>query len=179
MRKINSILSIVVFSIFVLHMIAGGLLMANAIPYIPALHHSLSGLLAAAALLHTVIAVKLTADTLVAVKKSGVSYMKENTIFWARRASGFAVMAFIIVHSLIFIFEKGEPGSFTPAELACSIMLSVSVLVHVVTNIRPLMTALGRSGRGKAAVTAIFVVSLPVLISAAAFVVYFIVSGVR
>ena len=178
MRKINAILTIIAFAIFVLHMTAGGLLMMHVIPYMPVLQLTLSWSLITAASAHVIVSVKLTFDSLIAMKKSGVSYMKENMMFWARRASGFAVMAFMVLHVLIFMFEKGEPGTFSNIDLLCSILLSASVLIHVVTNIRPLITGLGKSGRGKGAKVAIFIASLLVLVSAAAFVVYYIITSV-
>lgn len=174
MRKINSILSIIMLVVFVMHMTASGLLMVHVIPYISVLMHTLSGTLILVVAVHTVIGIKLSVDTLSAMKKSDAGYMNDNMIFWARRASGFAVLAFVIIHIIIFMSEKGVPGTFTFFRLLCSILLSLSVLIHVITNIRPLMIGLGRSGRGKGAATLILVSSLLLLASGAAFVVYYI-----
>ena len=174
MRKINSVLSIAVLALFILHMAVGSLLMAGILPYIAFLLHTLSGTLILVAAAHTAVGAKLTCDTFAALKKSGASYIGDNLPFWIRRVSGLAVMLFVILHTAIFTDETGEPGRFDALRLICSILLVLSVLLHIVTNIRPLMAGLGKRSFGKAVTIPALTLSLLLLAAGAAFIVYFI-----
>ena len=174
MRKLNAILSIVVLAVFVLHMAVDSLLMIGVINDYPVLQNSLSWLLLIVVAAHTVIGIKLTADTFASMKKSGVSYMNDNLLFWTRRISGFAVMLFIVLHMAIFINGNGEKEIFDTFGLICSILFILSLILHIVTNIRPLISGLGKQCTGISISLTAFVFSLTVLASGAAFVIYYV-----
>lgn len=178
MRKFNSILAAAICALFLLHIIIGSLQLAGLLPGGNNIMQAGSWLLIAAVGAHTIIGIKLTADTLTALKKSGAGYFRDNKLFWIRRISGFAVMLFIAEHIILFM-GHGSGGSFRlnlfdVPQLIMSILLVLSVLLHIVTNIRPLMLAFGaRASKGPAADIAVIFSAL-LLVSGAAFVVYFV-----
>ena len=178
MRKFNAILGIAIFALFLLHIIVGSLQLTGLIPGGNVFMQAGSWLLITAVCVHTAIGIRLTADTFTAVKKSGASYFRENKLFWIRRISGFAVMLFIAAHVILFM-GHGSGGAFRlnlfdVPQLIMSILLVLSVLLHIVTNIRPLMLAFGaRSGKEFIADMAV-IFSVLLLVSGAAFAVYFV-----
>ncbi len=178
MRKINAILGMVIFALFLLHIIIGSLQLSGLIPGGNIVMKAGSWLLIAAVGVHTVIGIKLTVDTLTAIKKSGASYFRENKLFWIRRISGLAVMFFIAAHIMLFM-GHGSGGAFRLnvfdlPQLIMSILLVISVLVHIVTNIRPLMIALGSRGAKDFIADMAVIFSVLLLVSGAAFVVYYV-----
>ena len=178
MRKINAILGMVIFALFLLHIIIGSLQLSGLIPGGNIVMQTGSWLLIAAVGVHTVIGIKLTVDTLTAIKKSGASYFRENKLFWIRRISGLAVMFYIAAHLMLFM-GHGSGGAFRLnvfdlPQLIMSILLVISVLVHIVTNIRPLMIALGSRGAKDFIADMAVIFSVLLLVSGAAFVVYYV-----
>ena len=72
---------------------------------------------------HTVIGVILTVQSLQTAKQSGKMYLKQNVIFWARRASGMAILILLLFH--IGLFGKVQNGTyilfpFTTVKMAVS-----------------------------------------------------------
>ena len=59
---------------------------------------------------HTVIGVILTVQSLQTAKQSGKMYLKQNAIFWARRASGLAILILLFFH--IGLFGKVQNGTY-------------------------------------------------------------------
>lgn len=178
MRKINAILGMVIFALFLLHIIIGSLQLSGLIPGGNIVMKAGSWLLIAAVGVHTVIGIKLTVDTLTAIKRSGASYFSENKLFWIRRISGLSVMFFIAAHIMLFM-GHGSGGAFRLnvfdlPQLIMSILLVISVLVHTVTNIRPLMIALGSRGAKDFIADMAVICSVLLLVSGAAFVVYYV-----
>ncbi|MBR2283893.1 MAG: pilus assembly protein PilX [Ruminococcus sp.] len=178
MRRFNAILSMGVLVLFLVHAIAGGFQLAGLIPGGNTVMQVLAWIMAGLICVHMVIGIKLTADTLRAIRRSGKSYFKENALFWARRISGFAVMLFIAAHIVLFL-GKNEDGAFRLSyfgtlQLISQLLLVISVAVHVITNIRPLMTGLGIRSYGKFAFDILFVLSVLLFFAGAGFVIYFI-----
>ena len=77
-------------------------------------------------ILHALIGTILGIETVKAMKKSGVFYLRENLAFFAQRISGFAMLLFILVHLLIF-YVKDSPKfvlhDFGVQQLTVSILL--------------------------------------------------------
>ena len=178
MRKFNAVLSMAALALFVFHAIAGSFQLFGASEGGSAIMNAATWTMLAAVILHTVIGIKLTADTLTAMKKSGGSnYFKENKLFWIRRISGFAVMLFIAAHVAIFMGHNGSDGYrlnlFDVPQLILSVLMVLSVLLHVSVNIRPLMLAIGaKSGRTLIGDIAL-ILSVIMVVAAAAFIVYY------
>ena len=178
MRKINSVLSIVIIVLFLLHMIMGSLLLLGIIPYIGAIMGTLPHLLGTAIFAHIIIGAKLGIDTLYAMKKSGVGYFSENKLFWVRRISGGAVLLFMILHASLFvrISHSGEyyPKLFDLPQLICSILFFISLMLHIASNIRPLVIALG-AGKAETKIgSAAVILAILLLFAAVAFIYYFV-----
>ena len=178
MRKFNAILGMSIFALFLLHIILGSLQLAGLIPGGNIVMSAGAWLLIAAVCAHTVIGVKLTADTLKALKKSGAGHFRDNRLFWVRRISGFALMFFIAAHLIIFMGHGSGSGfrlnAFDVPQLIMSLLLVLSLLLHIITNIRPLMTALGARGAKEFLTDAAVVFSVMLLLAGAAFIVYYI-----
>lgn len=174
MRKFNAVLTAVIMVFFLVHMILGSFQMmgiggtvASAISWISA------GLVG----VHMIIGVKLTVDTLRAQKQAGASYFKENKLFWARRISGFAVMVLLFFH--FTAFGKYVEGNyrlefFNTGRLVTQILLVITLAVHIISNVRPMMISFGIRSLKEWIGDILFVLSVLLLFAAAAFVVYYL-----
>lgn len=105
MRKWNTILSVLMLLIFMIHGIMGSFMLNG-------VGSSAGKLLAwigvGILVVHTVIGVILTVQSLQTAKQSGKMYLKQNAIFWARRASGLAILILLFFH--IGLFGKVQNG---------------------------------------------------------------------
>lgn len=176
MRKWNAVLSMGILVLFLVHAIAGGFQLLGVIPGGSGFLSVLSWIMTALIALHAVIGTILTVQTVRIQKRAGALYLKENRLFWTRRVSGFAVMLLILSHILIFIGKQGEAYRLHPfgaVELVTQVLLVLSIAVHVLTNIRPLMTALGARGWRDFFVDILLVLSVLLFFAGIAFLVYF------
>jgi succinate dehydrogenase/fumarate reductase cytochrome b subunit len=126
---------------------------------------------------HTVLGVLLTVDTLKQSKNNGKLYLKENALFWTRRASGLAILIMVFFH--IGLFGKVMDGQyilfeFTPAKLIVQLLLIAALFVHVFANIRPLFISLGIINNRERKADLFLVLSILVLFMAGSTVIYFI-----
>ena len=107
MRRINSLLTLLILVLFLLHGIFGAFQLFG----IGAT--ALKGLARAALTLtvvHALIGVKLTYDSIRVWRKTGAAYFRENRMFWTRRISGLAVLVLLVFHMLAFS-ATGSGGS--------------------------------------------------------------------
>ena len=178
MRKVNAIVSMGMFLMFLIHAAMGSLQLAGLIKGGSAAIIGSAFLLFILMLIHIVIGIKLLIDTKKAVGRSGASYFKENKLFWIRRISGAAIVIFMALH--VMYFTGGIKDSvfrflrFGALQLTEQLLLVLSVAVHVITNIKPLMLAFGGKDRRETALDILLVLSAILLLSAAGFVIYFI-----
>jgi len=104
-------------------------------------------LLVALCCVHAVLGIILTVDAVVVARRTHAGYGLLNARFWASRISGLAICVFIFTHTVVFqaVVTSGayRLRPFDNAELALSLGLVVSMLVHIIVNARPLMIALG------------------------------------
>ena len=178
MRKWNGIIAFGILVLFLVHAIWGSLELSGMTgggkTAFTALSHTMVVLIA----LHIAIGTKLTFDSIRAAKKAGVSYFKENKLFWIRRISGFAAMFFILFH--VLVFSPRQSGAafrlhfFGIGELIFQILLAATLALHVLTNIRPLMLALGSRKFWGLFLDILLVLAVLFLLFGVAFVVYFI-----
>lgn len=73
-------------------------------------------------------------------------YLKQNAIFWARRASGLAILILLFFH--IGLFGKVQNGTyilfpFTTVKMVTQLLFVAAIFVHIFINIRPLLVSLG------------------------------------
>ena len=174
MRRFNAILTALILALFLIHAVLGGFQLlgvgntaAKATAWVAV----------ALIAVHTAIGVKYTADTLRVWKKTGVSYFKENQLFWARRISGFAIMVLLFFHLTAF----GDSGSgayrlkwFDTAKLTTQLLLVAAIALHVITNVKPLLISFGIRSLKPRAGDILFVLSVLMLFFAAAFIVYYL-----
>ena len=173
MRKLNAVLSMLILVLFILHAVFGSF-------QILGIGNTALKLLAWVSvcliIVHTVIGIKLTWDTLRIQKKNGVSYFKENKLFWIRRISGFAVMVLLFFH--ITAFGHTSNGfyrlhNFNAAKLTSQILLVASVGVHILSNVKPIMLAFGIRSFKHWIYDILIVLSFVLLFMAIALVVYY------
>ncbi|MBP3736027.1 MAG: hypothetical protein J6I56_03325, partial [Lachnospiraceae bacterium] len=141
-----------ILALFIVHAVAGGFQLTGVIPGgdrgLTVLARGLVVLIG----IHMTIGIILTFQTLAGMRRSGGKgshYFRQNLLFWMRRISGFALMFFILYHVLLFLGESGDVYRlklFAGPELASQILFVLSLIVHLLTNIRPLMIALGIDG---------------------------------
>ena len=177
MRKWNAILSMGILALFLIHAIAGSFQLSGFIHGGSAIMEKIARAMVCLIFIHFVIGIKLTADTVKAVKKSGTSYFKENKLFWIRRISGFAVMLFVIFHIMIFLGTNNGAyrlNLFEGIQLSSQLLLVLSVAVHVVTNIKPLMISIGAKSYKMFLTDIILVLSVLLVFMGAAFIVYYL-----
>ena len=178
MRKFNAMLTSAIMVLFLVHAVAGGFQLAGWLPGGSAVLKIAAWTMTALIAVHTVIGIKLTADTLRAIKSSGASYYKENRLFWLRRISGFAVMLFLITHVLIFV-GQGEGSSyrlslFEGAQLASQLLLVLSLALHIISNVKPAMLSFGIKSYKELGLDLLVVLSVLLLLIGGAFVVYYL-----
>ena len=177
MRRANAIISAALLVLFVIHMVWGGLSLIGAGGGNP-VFSILTYIFMALAIVHIIIGVKLTVDTIMAAKSSGVFYFKENRLFLARRISGFALIVFMAVH--VAVFSGTNDGGrfrlnlFDLDALIFNILLVASLFVHLACNIRPLKIALGLSDKKNFKTDVVLVLSILLLFAAAAFLIYYV-----
>lgn len=174
MRKWNAILTAVVLLLFLAHGILGSFQMLGAAtPLTKALSWTMTALVA----VHVVLSGKLTADTLRVWKKTGAGYFRENRLFWARRISGLAVMVLLLFH--VWAFGETSGGVFRlkwfdTFKLATQLLLVLTIAAHVVMNVKPMLISFGVRRLKDAAGDILFILSVLLLVMAAAFIVYYL-----
>ena len=177
MRKCNAVLSIGILALFLIHAVAGAFQLFGFISGGSAVMEKIAFAMVCLIFIHFVIGIKLTFDTVTAIKKSGASYFKENKLFWIRRISGFAVMLFVIFHIMIFLGTNNGAyrlNLFEGIQLASQLLLVLSAAVHVITNIKPLMIAVGAKSYRVFLTDIILVLSILLVLTGIAFVIYYL-----
>lgn len=178
MRKWNAMISMSILLLFLIHAVIGGLILAGITSGGNQVMRVLAWVMLVLIAVHVVIGIRLTVDSLIACKKAGVSYFKENKLFWTRRISGFAIIVFILFHVIVFMGDSAggvyRLHYFGSPQMILQILLVVSVAVHVITNVNPLLIALGRKSLKKYAVDILLVISALLLFAGIAFIIYYI-----
>ncbi len=173
MRKINAVITPVILILFILHGVSGAF---NLTGFGNSLTRIIAWPMAGLIGVHMVFGIILTAQTLQAQNKAGVSYPKENRLFWARRISGFLIMILIGFHVYAFTGVSADHfrlTEFTSVLLGCQILLVISIAVHVISNVKPMLIALGVPKLKPRAGDIIFWVTILLCVMAAAFIFYY------
>ena len=174
MRKINTILSVLLLVIFMLHGLMGSFMLLG-------IGSSAGKILAwigvAVLAVHTVIGVILTIKTLKISKNAGSSYLKQNAVFWARRASGLAILILMFFH--IGLFGGVQDGMyilfpFTTVKFITQLLLVAALFIHLFINIRPLLVSLGIISYKERRGDIYLILSVLLLFSAGAVIIYYI-----
>ena len=177
MRKWNAVISGLMLILFLAHAIMGGMELIGLYEGLNTIVSKIAWALLFLVFLHLVIGIKLTVDTLSACKKSGISYFKENKLFWVRRISGFAIALFIVFHVIIFMGRETGNGYrlhfFGMAELITQIFLVLSIALHVLANLKPSLIAFGIKEWKEYAADILFVLSVFLIFMGIAFFIYY------
>lgn len=178
MRKINAILAVSILVLFVMHGIFGGFQVMGVLPGGNTFLTVLAWIMMVLLFAHMAVSIRLTADTMHALKMARKSYFRQNQLFWARRISGFAVILFVIFHIIIFL-GKGSGTAyrlvyFGNLQLAGQILLVVSVAVHVLCNIRPLFISCGAGSARNYLKDIVLIVGIILLFTGAAMIIYYL-----
>ena len=174
MRRFNAILTAVIFILFLIHAVFGALLLtgvgSNAFKMIA---RTCEGLI----YIHALIGIWLTGKALWICHKTGAPYFKENQLFWARRISGLLIMALMFFHSRAF----ADPTSavyrlkpFDTAKLITQILFVLSLALHIISNVRPMLISLGIKKLRPHEGDILFVLTTILLFFTAAFIIYFL-----
>lgn len=177
MRKLNTILSVLLLFICLLHGLMGSFMLlgisSGAGKFLAWIG---VGILAA----HTVLGLLLTAQTFRASRSGGKLYGKQNALFWARRTSGLAILLMLFFH--IGVFGRVQDGvyilfPFTTVRLLTQLLLVASVFVHLLLNLRPLLVSLGIVRDKEQRGDLYLILSILVLFAAGSIILYYIISG--
>ncbi len=177
MRKWNARISVLIMVLFLIHGIAGGFQLMGLIPGGQPIFHVISVLMVILILIHAGIGCKLTVDTIRICRKTGVSYFRENALFWTRRISGVALMILVLFHILLFWENGGEVlrlSLFEGPQLAANLLMAASLAVHILCNIRPLMVSLGKEGRHVSVRDIMLILAAVLLFCTIGFVIYYL-----
>ena len=174
MRKWNGILTALIMVLFLMHAVMGSFQLfgvgSNALKHIARAAMTL-------VLIHGLIGAKLTADTVRTARRTGVAYVRQNLLFWARRVSGFALLVFLVLH--MTAFSTGNTGAyrlkwFTTGRLAAQLLMVLTLAVHLISNIRPALITFGIPGLRKKTGHILFALAVLLLFMAAALIVYYL-----
>jgi hypothetical protein len=177
MRKVNAIISMGIIVLFLVHGISGSFQMMGIIPGGSTFLAILTWCMAVMIAVHTVIGIILTVHTLRISKKTGVSYIKENALFWIRRISGFVLMLLVSLHLAVFM-QTGEGvfrlNYFGISELVGQVLMLSALAVHLLCNIKPVSIALGLYGESGYIRDVLLILSALLVFCAVAFVIYYL-----
>ena len=174
MRKINSILTAVILVMFIAHGFLGALNMLDIAVVIT--KHMARAMVVLVAV-HVVLSCILTTKAIKTWKVTGAPYFKENTLFWARRISGIAVMLLLAFHVLAFSSTSSENFTlsfFGGFQLATNILLVISIAVHVITNVKPMLISFGIRSLKPRAGDILFFLSILLVLFVIGFIVYYL-----
>ncbi|MBR0163162.1 MAG: pilus assembly protein PilX [Lachnospiraceae bacterium] len=177
MRKINAVISSSILVLFAIHGVIGGFQLAGIYPGGVRVLKMLARLMLTLILVHGAIGIRLTIDTLYAMKKAGVSYWKDNRLFWARRISGFAVFFLILFHVILFLGTEADGAYrlrlFAMPQLLLHLLLVAVTALHVIANVRPVLIACGIRSLKEIAAELIAVLCVILVFAGAMFVLYY------
>lgn len=177
MRKWNAIVCLLILVLLGIHAVGGGFQLMGIIDGGNSVLTYLAWTMGALLVVHVLFGIKLTIDSIIAGRKSGQFYLRENALFWARRISGIAVLLFVVCHLLIFYVSSSgvyRLHDFGAVQLATQILLVVSLLVHLLTNIRPLLISFGIGGLRIYVKDILLILAVLLLFTGAAFLVYYL-----
>ena len=175
MRKLNTILSVLLLFICLLHGLMGSFMLlgisSGAGKFLAWIG---VGILA----VHTVLGLLLTAQTFRASRSGGKLYGKQNALFWARRHQGrrcYLLMLFFHIG----VFGRVQDGvyilfPFTTVRLLTQLLLVASVFVHLLLNLRPLLVSLGIVRDKEQRGDLYLILSILVLFAAGSIILYYI-----
>lgn len=174
MRKWNNILVRVIIVLFLLHALMGSLMLLGLsnISIKP-----LSWLLLAAVAAHGVLGIMATIQAVKSGKESGKWYLRQNAAYWTKRFSGIAILILLCFHISSYTVTIGDAfflKEFTFGRMSAQLTLIFSVFLHLSVSVKSMLIAKGIVKFKERTVDWMMVLSLMMLLFAAAVVIYFI-----
>jgi succinate dehydrogenase hydrophobic anchor subunit len=169
-RKWNVVLSTLILALLAAHGIVGTVLLMGGNILLKPLARALFTLV----MVHAVISILLSIQGIRTWLRTGALYFKENKSFWIRRISGLAIMILICLHAAMFGHKPNGSNTLAGLDMFVQLLMVVSVLVHVVTNVKPLFIAFGCRAGKKKTVTIIAVFSVFIAFCAAGLITYYV-----
>ena len=174
MRKVNAVITALIMILFVAHGVLGAFQM---IGVGGTAHKVIAQAAFILVVVHALVGFKLTMDSWKVQRKTGVSYRKENRLYSARRISGFAILVLLVFHMTAFTTKVDGATRlvhFDAFRLACQILLVLAILVHVISNAKPMLISFGIRSLRERVFDILFVISVLLLFMAFAFVIYYL-----
>jgi len=174
MRKLNMILVLGIFLTFLVHAVMGAFKLMGADVAVPSF---IARILLVLVCGHVIVTGILTAKTLIARKRSGAGYFRNNLMFWARRLSGLAIIIPLVMHIVVFSgtgnAEQYRLIYFDVGKLISQILFAASLGLHVLININPLLMGLGVRQHKAFSADFCFVLLVILITASVAFFVYY------
>lgn len=172
MRKLNIIIVISLIIIFLIHPIQSAFLLLG---FTEKDWNTLAWIGVGLVLIHALIGIYLSADTLKTLWKGQKNYFQGNGRFWLSRISGFLILILMVFH--FNAYGEMEDGKyvvfpFTDIKLFFQLGLLLALFIHLFVNVKPLLISLGITDRGKIR-KLIFIILTLVLIFVSIAVLYY------
>ena len=174
MRKLNTILSVLLLFICLLHGLMGSFMLLGI--------SSGAGKFLAWIGVGILLSVEFSAgpgspECLCGQQKPKDGVRRQNALFWARRTSGLAILLMLFFH--IGVFGRVQDGvyilfPFTTVRLLTQLLLVASVFVHLLLNLRPLLVSLGIVRDKEQRGDLYLILSILVLFAAGSIILYYI-----
>lgn len=174
MKRLNHILTGIIIILFLLHGIAGSLMLTG-------LSNSpikwLSTLLLITVLCHAAISVLLTIQSVRSGILSGKWYLGANGIFWTKRISGIVILLLIIVHTSTYtstidgVFSLNE---FTTIRMISQIIFAAVIFLHIFISVKGFLINHGAGNFKQKTVYICIILAIFLLIFTAAIIIYYI-----
>lgn len=173
MRKVNGIIAAVVLVLFIIHGVLGALNMMNIATVITKwLSYTMLSLI----VVHAIISIGLTFSSIRTSAKTKAPYFRQNRLFWARRISGILILILVAFHLTAFSANGGvfRLVPFDVFRLVTQILFILSIAVHIITNVKPLLITFGAKRLRPKAGDILFFVSAALLFMTIGFIIYYI-----
>ena len=174
MRRLNIILIAGMFLTFLLHGITGALTISGGNSDVNKIAAWICVFFVA---LHVIVTTILTVKTLHAIHKTKAGYFKNNIMFWIRRISGFTILIPLLMHLFIFNVPPTDIyrlKAFDTGRFISQLLMVLTISLHVLTNIKPFMLAIGAKNYKKIIINTLFVLAILFLLFAVAFCIYYL-----
>ena len=144
MRKCNAIVSIVLVILLLIHLFIGIFVMLDIISYSPVWKKILSFVMVVLLVAHIIMGTILTIKSV--SNRYSKKYLSLNKKFWISRISAFVIIILGVYH-IYFFMNKGSHvirlKVFEGFQLLVSLIFVLSILIHVITNIRSMIISFG------------------------------------
>ena len=177
MRRTNQISGALVIILLLFHAIYGAFVMMGIYAGGRMIPKVMTALLIIALVVHVISAVLLSRYTIKAARKTGAFYLKQNLRFVAVRISGLCVVLFLIDHAMLFYgIHDGAYflNVFDIKELVMAILFVISLLMHMLLNISPMLMGFGLGIKSPLKGDIAAILSVAMLFAAMGFLVYYI-----